>query len=150
MTQHETNTDQVIDGIVRMAQDQQPPLERENRNNDRLPYSGHVALILLDQSGTPIPPMLLQAADISRSGIGVTSRHMFHVGSVGAMQMLRSDGKSAIVGVKVRHCRYTGNMQHHSGFEFMAVPHQIKDSHFKAPTGAPSLIESMLARHKAA
>lgn len=144
------NKNQVIDGIVKRASKQDALYESENRDMDRYPYHGHIVLILLDYSGNPSPPLLLRAADISTGGIGVVSRHMFHTGSIGAVQMLRSDGKAEIIGVKVKHCRYAGDMKHHSGFEFAPVPERIKESYFMSSNGSEYLVHAMMAAARVA
>lgn len=150
MTSQGGNVDQVIDGILKEASEQDAPRETENRNNDRHPYNGFVVLILLDQTGNASSPLLLRAEDISTGGIGIVSRHMFHIGSIGAVQMLRSDGKTALIGVKVKHCRYTGDMRHHSGLEFIPVPARIKEAHFTADDGRKPLIHTMMTESRAA
>jgi len=142
------STNQVVDGIMRMASEQEAPRETESRDAERHPYHGHIALILLDQSGNAAPPVLLQTEDISTGGIGVISRHMFHTDSTGAVQMIRSDGKTVIIGVKVKHCRYAGDLRHRSGFEFVPIPMKIKESHFLADDGKTPLIYAMLANGK--
>jgi hypothetical protein len=144
MTSGGSNENLLSDEIIQMASEPTSPPEFELRDSDRHSYKGYLVLILLDRSGNPGEPIFLQAENISTGGIGVVSRYMFHVGSIGAAQLLRSDGKTAIVGVEVKHCRYVGDMRHSSGFQFTAVPPRIKQSHFMTENGRRSLIQAMM------
>jgi hypothetical protein len=94
----------------------------ERRSRQRVPYSAMVALILLGPDGYRSEPILLRARDLSGDGICVTGRNMIHVGSAGAMQLVRSDGRAALLGVQVMHCRYVGKMIHHTGMRFTDLP----------------------------
>jgi len=102
----------------------------ERRSRERVPYDATVALILLGPDGYRSEPMLLQAKDISAGGICVISRNMIHVGALGAMQLVRSDGRAALVGVQVRHCRYVGQMLHHTGMQFTDMPDGLSPKDF--------------------
>ncbi|UCD73950.1 MAG: PilZ domain-containing protein [Phycisphaerales bacterium] len=102
----------------------------ERRSRDRVPYDATVALILLGPDGYRSDPMLLRAKDISVGGISVISRNMIHVGAAGAIQLVKSDGRAALVGVEVRHCRYTGRMTHETGMRFTPIPEGLAPCDF--------------------
>ena len=102
----------------------------ERRSRQRVPYDATVALILLGPDGYRSEPILLRAKDISAGGVCVISRNMIHVGAAGAMQLVRSDGRAALVGVQVRHCRYVGKMQHQTGLQFSDMPEGLSPKDF--------------------
>ena len=66
--------------------------------------------------------MILRSKDISLHGIRVLSRNMIYPGSQGVMQLMRSDGRLALMGVIVRSSRYAGNMEHQTGLQFGPLP----------------------------
>ena len=102
----------------------------ERRDRQRVPYDATVALILLGPGGFRSEPILLRAKDISAGGICVVSRNMIHVGAAGAMQLVRSDGRAALVGVQIRHCRYVGQMLHQTGMQFTDMPEGLSPLDF--------------------
>lgn len=128
-------TDELIEQASRMSSS---TLER--RGAKRHAYDGRVAIVLLSETGSPAPPALLRGRNISAGGLCVISRQMIHPGTVGAVQMVRSDGSSALVGVTVRYCVYVGNMRHFTGLEFMPLPSAITPADFVDQTGHMPLL----------
>jgi hypothetical protein len=116
----------------------------ERRGRKRVPYYGTVALVLVAPTGARSAPMVLQARDISHSGIGVVSRQMIYPGSRGAMQLVRSDGSIALVGVIVTSCRYVGSMRHHTGLMFAPLPPGIGPHEFLDRSGRMRLLDANL------
>jgi hypothetical protein len=118
-------TDQLIEQASRLSAS---TLER--RGAKRHAYDGRVAIVLLSETGSPSAPVILQGRNISAGGLCVISRQMIHPGTVGAVQMVRSDGSAALVGATVRYCVYVGNMRHFTGVEFMPLPSEITAADF--------------------
>lgn len=117
---------------------------KDRRAKRRVPYSGYVALLLVSPIGDRGRPMVLRARDISSGGISVVSRYMIYPGSRGALQLVRSDGYVALVGVQVTASRYLGNMQHHTGMEFVPLPPGITPQEFLDKQGRLVLMNPLL------
>jgi hypothetical protein len=119
MTTHATST---TDSILDQALQQQAEDFAEKRDETRHPYPGKVVLRMISPNGDVGSPMHVLAVDLSRGGLCIRSRRMFHVGTIGAVKLARSDGTYNVLGVKVMHCRYASAMQHHTGLRFIALP----------------------------
>jgi len=63
-------------------------------------------------------PCAVRGKNISVGGICLVGRTVFAPGTPLVMQLVRSNGSTAIVGARVQHCRYIGDMQHETGIEF--------------------------------
>lgn len=113
---------------------------RERRRHARHPFAGRVGLVLEDRGG----PLLLHAVDLSVSGVQVQSSTPLTVGARGAMQMVRSDGRFALLGVEVRHCRYDGERRHGAGLAFGALPPSLPRERFVDAHGRLALIDPLL------
>jgi hypothetical protein len=87
------------------------------RRADRSAYEASVALAVMrgDEFGKPV---VVQATDISVSGIGIVTRQMMHEGTVGALHLLMPDDGTTVVGVEVMNCQYIGEMNHRIGLRF--------------------------------
>jgi hypothetical protein len=119
----------------------------ERRARKRVQYEALVALVLISPTGGRGQPQVVRARDLSLTGIGVVSRHMLYPGSQGALQIVRSDGRSALVGVQVRHSRYIGNMEHYTGLKFIALPADISTSDFLDRHGRMVLLDPALRQN---
>jgi hypothetical protein len=135
-------TDQLIDIASGVRKIDQALMDR--RNIRRVPYRDYVALLLISPTGDRGRPIVLRARNISIYGISVVSRHMIYPGSVGAMQLLRTDGRLALVGVRVKVSRYIGNMEHHTGMAFMPLPHGVTAEEFLDRNGRLVLMDPQL------
>lgn len=93
----------------------------ENRRGRRHPYAALVALILLED-GRRRGPLVLRSQDVSVGGLLVLSAEPLPVDARGAIQLVRADGRYAIVGIRVRHCRYAGHLEHRIGLQFTPLP----------------------------
>jgi hypothetical protein len=145
MSKHDaTLTDRLIDHAARLKRTE--VIEDEKRGEGRFPFESPVVLVLMSFEGDVTQPILVQAVDISHGGLRVRSRHMIHPGALGAVQMMRSNGEVAIIGVQIRHCRYVGGMQHHTGMKFIPVPARFEQSHFMDGQGRPLLSEALRAQ----
>ena len=87
---------------------------------------------------------VLRCKDISSSGLSILSRYMLHVGHEGAILILRSNGEEIMLGVKVVHCSYVGDMNHESGLRFIELSAEFSLGDFRDQHG------NMPELHKAA
>jgi hypothetical protein len=117
-----TVTDRLIDSALRADSVMAVTAAGERRRVKRVPYPAWVALLLVSPQGDRGRPMILRSRDISLHGIRVISRNMIYPGSQGVMQLMRSDGRLALVGVAVKSSRYSGNMEHQTGLQFSPLP----------------------------
>jgi len=115
-------TDQLIDSALRADSASPATGAGERRRTKRVVYQAWVALLLVSPEGDRGRPMILRSKDISLHGIRIISRNMIYPGSQGVMQLMRSDGRLALVGVTVRSSRYSGNMEHQTGLQFGPLP----------------------------
>ncbi len=127
-------TDRMIDAAASGRTSEEFPDEKRARK--RHTYLNEIALVLITPTGEHSPPMVLKARDISAGGICVISRPMIYPGSIGAVQLVRSDGKTALVGVTVQYCRYEGSMEHHTGLQFTPLSEKISASDFLDRNGS--------------
>lgn len=107
------STDQIIDHVG------SDHLRIEKRDRRRYPYPMVATLRFAAPPGGVETVVQVQAIDLSQGGIRIRSRGMFHVGAEGTIELTRSDGSCTLVGVKVCHCKYVGNMQHETGLQFI-------------------------------
>lgn len=135
--------DHLID-IAAGVKPAEPIKKRDRRSRRRVPYDAYVALLLVAPTGDRGRPILLRAKDISYTGINLISRHMIYPGSCGAMQLLRSDGRVALVGVMVVGSRYIGNMQHQTGLAFVPLPPGVSAEEFLDKHGRLVLMDPRL------
>jgi hypothetical protein len=131
-------TDQVIDVV---AQAKGVPHGGDRRAGERYPYTASVGIVLIAATGERYPPMVVQARNLSAFGISVVSRLMIHPGSGGAVQLVKSDGTAALVGVAVRYCHYLGHRQHATGLEFTRLPPGLKAEEFLDARGRMPLFD---------
>jgi hypothetical protein len=110
----------VMDHIIDIASGAAEPDDslREHRDSQRIACDENVAIVQRTPDGGKTICTVVRARDISPGGMCVNSRYMLHVGQTGAILVTRSNGEQSIVGVRVAHSRYTGNMEHESGLEF--------------------------------
>ena len=140
-------TDRLIDTAAGLRPAEEVTDER--RAKKRHLYDSRVVLILITPAGERSKPMVLQARDISMGGICVVSRQMIHPGLDGALQLVRSDGRTAVVGAKVRYCRYAGRMEHYTGLQFGPLPAGLSEEDFLNGNGAPALLDPKQAKNGA-
>jgi hypothetical protein len=55
---------------------------------------------------------------------------MIHPGIEGAVQLVRSDGRTALIGVRSAYCRYIGGMMHETGLRFVPLPGRLRVDSF--------------------
>jgi hypothetical protein len=93
--------------------------DREHRQTRRMPYDRAIALVQITPDGGRSIPTIVRCKNISAGGMCIHSRYMLHIGYEGAILMMRSNGEPVILGAKVVHCKYIGDMLHESGIEFI-------------------------------
>ena len=124
-----TRADHLID-VACGAAPKADNAQQDRRDRERQPYEASVNLMLLTQGGTISPVQLLRAKDISAGGLCLRSRNMIHPGQRGAVQLVRSDGSVAVVGIHVLRCMYVGNMTHEIGMRFIDIPSGLTPEDF--------------------
>lgn len=100
-------------------------LEAERRTAERHDYPHKVVVLLRSVDSSQPRPIPVQGVDISSGGLCVESKTIFRPGAVGVVQLKRSDGTHALVGVQVCRCTYTGDMMHQSGLRFIPAPEDL-------------------------
>lgn len=128
-----TDADLMIDIAAGVADE--AVATRERRSEKRYPYTELVGTAQIDERGRILESCGLQAKNISVGGICLLGRNVFTAGTSIVMQLVRSDGSSAIVGGCVQHCRYIGEMQHETGVVFAPLPPNVKPTEFIEETG---------------
>ena len=122
-------TDRLID-LAEKTKTVATPTE-ERRTTKRLDYDALVALILLTPEGEKTAPILLRAKDISRGGIRVVGRQQVESGQSGAVQLVRSNGQVALIGIRVQHCeRLDGSTGYELGLQFAPLPAGLSPDDF--------------------
>jgi len=123
---------QAADELIDIAVGKASPVlvENERRRRRRLQYTEPVVVVMIGPTGHCAQPVALRARDLSYDGICVCSRTMMYPGSRGAVQLKRSTGEMAIIGVQVQHCRYAGAMQHYVGMKFVPLTEEIPSAAF--------------------
>lgn len=94
------------------------PEDRENRTLRRMDHEAPLALVQRTPTGGMSIPTVVMSSNMSAGGMCIISRYMLHVGYEGAILMQRHDGSEVLIGIKVVHCKYVGEMAHESGLEF--------------------------------
>ena len=75
--------------------------------------------------------ILLRAKDISRGGIRVVGRQQVVEGRMGAVQLVRSNGQVALIGIRVQHCeRLDGSTGYEMGLQFAPLPAGLSPDDF--------------------
>ena len=137
MTANEPNP---IDQLIDIASGDADPqagdaLDAENRSRRRLDWTGPLAFVQWTPEGVKSIATIVQCRNISSTGLSVVSRYMLHTGHEGVVLMKRSNGEEVMLGVKVVHCSYVGDMNHQSGLRFIDVPDRFSLDDFRDEQG---------------
>jgi len=126
-----------IDQIIDFASgaSEADPADAENRSTRRCEYGAPVAFVQWTPTGGKSIATIVSTKNISSTGVCVTSRYMLHVGHEGVLLMRRSNGEEVLVGVKVVHSNYVGDMKHESGLSFIKVPANLVVEDFRDENG---------------
>ena len=116
--------DNPIDRIIDVARGvaDPDPTDVEHRSTRRHEYDGLVSFVQWTPTGGKSISTVVRCKNISSTGLCIQSRYMLHVGHEGVILMARSDGEEVMLGVKVVHSSYVGDMNHQSGLRFIDVP----------------------------
>lgn len=76
----------------------------------------------LDEVGRPGPKMPCVALDISRSGLGVSTKRLLQPGKFVAVLLALPHGRVKVYFGIVRGARYIAHGNHHIGLEFIEAP----------------------------
>ncbi|TVQ61237.1 MAG: hypothetical protein EA379_06700 [Phycisphaerales bacterium] len=77
----------------------------------------------------------LQTSLIAVNGVRLIGRAPLMVGVRGAMQLRKSDGSQALIGVEVQHCTYVGRMHSVYGCRFITLPEALVRAWFTDRSG---------------
>lgn len=142
-----TSAPLTIDAIIESARGlfsggQDAPEERQRK---RVKFDVQLPLILITRDGQRWGPMLVRGWDLSACGMSVVTRQMIHEGLRGVVQLRRSNGQMAMIGVEVMHCRYIGAMQHLTGLRFTReAPDQLSPEAFIGRDGSMMRLDENL------
>ena len=125
--------DHLIDIVNGEAQPESEDLE--HRTTRRYEHDAAIGFVQMTPSGVKSIPTVVHCKNMSSTGMCVISRYMLHVGHEGAVLMRRSNGTKVILGVRVVHCNYIGEMKHQSGYEFIDLPVQFTMDDFRDEQG---------------
>jgi len=139
--------DQILDAAEKLGTDEAATLPVDMRKARRLPYEALVALVLPGAAGERSAPIVLRAADISSGGLSVLGSEELPAGTEGVVQMVRTDRQYAIIGVRVRHCRYLGPMEHVTGLQFIPLPSGFTRHEFLDDNGRMKLLDPLLKQN---
>ncbi len=92
------------------------------RNHNRHPYNKLAPVVWLGPHTRSDRVAQIRVSDISVGGVRVVDRQMLYPGSVGVLQLTRTNGDLALVGLRVVHTSYIGHMRYTSGCVFMPIP----------------------------
>lgn len=126
-----------IDRLIAIAQGEAEPdpSDLEHRGTRRCSMQGQMAFVQTTNSGGKSIATTVECRDIGPAGMGIATRHMLHVGHEGAILMPRANGVHAIIGVKVLHCRYVGDMCHEAGLAYSGAPANFDIDDFRDEQG---------------
>ncbi|MBT8486126.1 MAG: hypothetical protein HKO59_08630 [Phycisphaerales bacterium] len=127
----------LIDHLIDIALGKATPTddEVENRRTRRTEQEGLLALVQWTPSGGKSITTTVRCKNIGPSGMCLTSSYMLHVGHEGVALLRRTSGAHVLLGVRVAHCRYVGNMTHESGVEIIPPSASFTLDDFKDERG---------------
>jgi hypothetical protein len=93
------------------------------RRHGRVGLTRPAIAVELDPDGAPLAPWTVQTFDLSRSGLGLLSRRMVHVGRYLVVEVVGAgkERQTVLFGV-VRQCRYEEGRGYMVGLEFKQLP----------------------------
>ena len=139
-------TDQIIDAAAALKAGA-PDEGAEKRAQKRHAYDSLVAVMLAPVGVGRSRPIVLRASDLSAGGISVAGSGLLPVGAPGVLQLVRMDGRFALVGIEVRHCRYIAPMTHQTGLQFIPLPDSFTREEFLDEDGRMILMDPLLRQN---
>lgn len=120
----------------------------ESRDHLRVSYTADIKVTEIDVHGRSQGTWMCKTSDLSRSGIGLISRRLVHIGREMLLELETDTGKRLLCGV-VRHCAYCEGVGHAIGIEFTNPEdnpvikrwHNMHDSPEVSKTKEPPLAE---------
>jgi len=119
-------------------------LESDRRCRRRHPFEALVAIRFFESDGLSDETKIFQARDISVGGLSVESAEQVESGTSGVMQIVRSNGHVALVGVAVRHTRAVNNDLYQIGLAFGPLPGGLRVEDFLDDSGGLPLFDPRL------
>jgi hypothetical protein len=149
MSDRASQVDQIIDAAASIAPGACPIDDR--RQNRRLPYNAPVAMQFLARDGAKQPPITGRGRDLSASGIKIDCDSSVPAKSTGVIQLVRSNGQIALIGVKVMYCRPDDASRSHTlGLQFAPLPESIAIADYCDQQGKLKLLDPSLRPPRAA
>jgi hypothetical protein len=137
--------DAIIDSARQLYSGAAPAMHVERRDRKRVPFTARIPMVLVTRDGQKLGPLFVRGRDLSVCGMSVTSRNMIHAGQRGVIQLRRSGGQVALIGIEVMHCRYIGAMQHQTGLRFTHdLPMELSPLEFLRRNGSMVLLDRNL------
>lgn len=93
---------------------------RQRRQHDRLELGKAVFIHEIENFDVVCPGLEGVAVDVSRSGMGISTRRMMHADRAVVVLMPNADGTCRAFHGKVRHAAYKGDGKYHVGVQFCA------------------------------
>ena len=138
-----TQVDQIIDAAAAISPGTCPREDR--RQNRRLPYNSPVAMQFLARDGAKQTPITGRGRDLSTSGIKIDCDQSVPSKSRGVIQLIRSTGQIALIGVTVMHCRPDAASRAHTlGLQFAPLPDGIAIADYCDEKGRLKLLDPAL------
>ncbi len=132
--QSRTDADLMIDIAAGVIDAQSVADER--RTDERYPYVTDIGVAAVDENGTLEKPITLTGRNISLGGVCLAGHRVFTPGTFIVLQLVRSNGTTAIVGARVQHCRYVGNSMHETGVLFTPLPAGVNPQDLMSEDGS--------------
>ncbi|MBL0922183.1 MAG: PilZ domain-containing protein [Phycisphaerales bacterium] len=125
-----------IQEAERIAQGASPPPQRaDRREHQRFAFEVEAPVVWAGQMGANHEIVMIRTKDISAGGVCLSARSMVHTGVCGVTRLPLPGGRSAIVGLEVVHCRYTGDMHYAVGCRFTEPPDTLRGLRFVEKNG---------------
>ncbi len=135
--------DQIIDAAARIAPGFCPVEDR--RHSRRLPYNAPVAIQFIESDGTRRPAFSGRGRDLSTSGIKIDCKQNVAPGTRGVIQLARSNGQIALIGITVMHCRADAASSAHTlGLRFAPLPEGVAVADYCDKHGRLMLLDPAL------
>jgi len=119
----------------------------DRRAHVRHGYAALAGLVLVDEGGRRSAPLVVRTRDLSEGGLCITSIHPLLTGRRGMVQLVRADGRHAVAGIEVRHCRYVEDQAHEVGLQFTALPVGQRPDDLVSKCGRMRLFDPLLAEN---
>jgi len=124
----------------------EPGVERRTQN--RVTYDALVAVMPVESDGSGAEPFVARANDISLGGLSIVSGRFLPDDKTVVVQLVRSNGSTALVGAKVRHCHTVRPVEHHIGLAFTQLPGDLDVQRFLDENGCLRMFDPLLRENQ--